>query len=116
MRNGERTRNRGLWVVLVLALILALSGAMHVSAAPLDPLSIPKWENSIAGPPPVYAETSSNYYVVNASRFNQTILPPSMGLQTTVYGYGGLAKDAVTGQPMGYVRNSPGPTFETKKG
>lgn len=115
MLTGERTRNRSRWVVLVLALLLALSGAVHVSAAPLDPLSIPKWENTITGPPPVYAETSSNRYVVNAFQFNQTILPPSMGLQTTVYGYGGLAKDAVTGQSLGYIRNSPGPSFETEK-
>ncbi len=103
-------------VILVLALLLALSGAMHVSAALLDPTTIPKWENTITGPPPVYDETSKNYYVVNVSQFNQTILPPSMGLQTTVYGYGGLAKDAVTGKKLGYIRNSPGPSFEVKKG
>jgi len=39
-----------------------------------------------------------------------------MGLQTTVYGYGGLTKDAVTGAPLGYIRNSPGPTFEITRG
>ncbi len=115
MRDGENTRIRGWRVALVLALLLALSGAVHVSAALLDPTTIPKWENTIAGPPPVYAETSTNCYVVNVSQFNQTILPPSMGLQTTVYGYGGLAKDAVTGQPLGYIRNSPGPSFEAQK-
>ena len=100
----------------MLALLLALSGVVHVSAALLDPNTIPKWENTITGPPPVYVETSKNYYEVNVSQFNQTILPPSMGLTTTVYGYGGLAKDAVTGKPLGYVRNSPGPSFEAQKG
>ncbi len=113
----EKTkRTRGWRVILVLALLLALSGVVHVSAALLDPNTIPKWENTITGPPPVYVETSKNYYEVNVSQFNQTILPPSMGLNTTVYGYGGLAKDAVTGKPLGYVRNSPGPTFEAQKG
>ena len=57
----------------------------------------------------------SNYYEVNVSEFQQTILPPSMGLQTTVYGYGGLAKDALTGKSLGYVRNSPGPSFEAQR-
>jgi spore coat protein A, manganese oxidase len=116
MRDAENTRSRSWRIILVLALLLALTGAMHVSAALLDPTTIPKWENTITGPPPVYDQTSNNYYVVNASQFNQTILPPSMGLQTTVYGYGGLAKDAVTGKKLGYVRNSPGPSFEAQKG
>jgi spore coat protein A len=114
MRDEDTLRNRKWRAILVLALFLALSGAVHVGAAPLDPLSIPKWENTIAGPPPVYAPVSGDYYEVNVSEFNQTILPPSMGLQTTVYGYGGLAKDAVTGQSLGFIRNSPGPSFEAE--
>ena len=115
MQTGTPSRSGGVGVVLVMTLLLALASAAHASAAPLDPTTIPKWENTITGPPPVYVETSPDYYVVNVSQFNQTILPPSMGLQTTVYGYGGLAKDAVTGQPLGFVRNSPGPSFEAQR-
>jgi FtsP/CotA-like multicopper oxidase with cupredoxin domain len=88
---------------------------MPVSAALLDPTTIPKWENTITGPPPVYVETSKNYYVVNVSQFTQQILPTGYP-KTTVYGYGGLTKDAVTGKPLGYIRNSPGPSFDVKKG
>ena len=101
MSESEKNQITGLRVILVLAVLLALVGIVPVSAALLDPTTIPKWENTITGAPPVYVPTSKNYYVVNVSQFNQTILPPSMGLQTTVYGYGGLTKDAVTGKPLG---------------
>ncbi|MCJ7560957.1 hypothetical protein MUO79_10140, partial [Candidatus Bathyarchaeota archaeon] len=50
-------------------------------------------------------------YVVDMSQFKEQILPAGYP-QTLVWGYGGLAKDAITGQLLGYVRNSPGPTFE----
>jgi spore coat protein A len=116
MQDTETKRIPDWRVILVLAVLLAFLSTMPVSAALLNPTTIPKWENTITGPPPVYVPTSPNYYVVNVSKFNQTILPPSMGLQTTVYGYGGLTKDGVTGKPLGFVRNSPGPTFEATKG
>jgi FtsP/CotA-like multicopper oxidase with cupredoxin domain len=118
MSERERKRIPDWRVILVLAAFLILLGTMPVSAALLNPATIPKWENTITGPPPVYLPTNktTNYYVVNVSKFNQTILPPSMGLNTTVYGYGGLARDGVTGKPLGFVRNSPGPTFEATKG
>ena len=119
MSERERKRIPDWRVILVLAALLVLVGTVPVSAAPqLDPAGIPKWENTITGPPPVYLPTdkTTNYYVVNVSEFNQTILPPSLGLTTTVYGYGGLARDGVTGKPLGFVRNSPGPTFEATKG
>ena len=91
----------------------------------LDPLLIPKWENQLYGPPPAYEPTVAidpmtglltHYYTVDISEFYQQILPPSMGLMTKVWGYGGVAKDAVTGAPLGYVRNSPGPSFEAVRG
>jgi spore coat protein A, manganese oxidase len=116
MSEREKNQTIGLRIMLVLAFLIVLVAVAPVSAALINPTTIPKWENTITGPPPVYVETSKNYYVVNASQFNQTILPPSMGLQTTVYGYGGLTKDAVTGKPLGYIRNSPGPSFDVKKG
>jgi FtsP/CotA-like multicopper oxidase with cupredoxin domain len=116
MRDREKKRIPDWRIILVLAVLFALLGTVPVSAARLDPLTIPKWQNVITGPPPVYVPVSPNYYEVNVTKFNQTILPPSMGLQTTVYGYGGLAKDGVTGKLIGFVRNSPGPTFEAVKG
>ena len=100
------------FIIMIIALIVVIP----VSAVRLDPMTIPKWENTITGPPPVHVPVSPDYYEVNVTKFNQTILPPSMGLQTTVYGYGGLAKDGVTGNLLGFVRNSPGPTFEAVKG
>ncbi len=50
----------------------------------------------------------------------QQILPPSNGTspnfpKTPVIAYGGRVKDAVTGKKLGFVRNSPGPTFEVKQ-
>ncbi len=116
MLDRDRKRIPDWRAILMLIVILALFGIVPVSAALLDPTTIPKWENTITGAPPVYVPTSHNYYVVNVSQFNQTILPPSMGLQTTVYGYGGLTKDAVTGKPLGYIRNSPGPSFDVRRG
>jgi spore coat protein A len=103
----------GVLAILVLALIACM--AMPVSAL-IDPSTIPKWENTITGPPPVYVPVSLNYYEINMTEFTQQILPPSLSLTTTVWGYGGLAKDAVTGAPLGFVRNSPGPSFEAVKG
>jgi FtsP/CotA-like multicopper oxidase with cupredoxin domain len=116
MRDEERKWVTGWRLILVLGLLVTISGVIPVSAALLDPTTIPKWENTITGPPPVYEFSGPNYYTVKASEFSQTILPPSMGLQTTVYGYGGLAKDAVTGKSLGFVQNAPGPTFEAVKG
>jgi spore coat protein A len=96
----------------------------------LDPLIIPKWVNQLTGAPPVYVPTSvvknsngdiiQENYVVNVTQFQQQILPLKdtkgnpLG-KTTVWGYGGIAKDATTGTPMGYVRNSPAPTFEATR-
>jgi spore coat protein A, manganese oxidase len=94
---------------------------------PLDPLTIPKWENQLLADIPVYMPTdvvrdgSGNVigqkYYVNVTQFTESILPASMNLPpTTVWGYGGITKDAWTGQPLGYVRNSPSPTFEVTRG
>lgn len=90
----------------------------------LDPLTIPKYENQLTGPLPVYEPTlvMSNGKVVkyeyNAtmSAFMEQMLPPSMNLLTPVWGFGGLAEDAVTGAPLGYVQSAPGLTFETTQG
>src|SRR5665647_147641 len=97
------------------------------AAAPsiLDPMTIPKYVTQLNGPPPVYVPTTTvggvEQYVVDASQFMEQILPLTDTLgnplgQTTVWGYGGIAKDAVTDAPLGYIRNSPGPSFEATKG
>jgi len=93
---------------------------------PLNPLSIPKFVNQLTGPPPVYEPTNpiTNDYAVDMVEFDQQILPemefvPGQGLEnrtTKVWGYGGPAKDAVTGNSLGYIANSPGPSFEVTKG
>jgi FtsP/CotA-like multicopper oxidase with cupredoxin domain len=115
MHTVEIKRNRGPGRILMLALLLALSGTGIAGAALIDPLTIPKWANTITGPPPIYNNTTPNYFEVNVSEFQQQVLPPGFPT-TTVYGYGGDTLDAVTKLPLGYIRNSPGPTFETKKG
>jgi FtsP/CotA-like multicopper oxidase with cupredoxin domain len=56
-------------------------------------------------------------YYINVTQFTESILPASMNLpQTAVWGYGGITKDPWTGQMLGYVRNSPSPTFEVTRG
>jgi spore coat protein A len=91
---------------------------------------IPKYVSQL-GPVPVYVPTIytdpatgkvTHVYTVNMSQFREKILPTGTPLinntdgKTTVWGYGGLAKDAVTGEMLGYVRNSPSPTFEAVRG
>ena len=86
----------------------------------VDPLSIPKFENQLTAPPPVYGpsivtsqgKVTMHEYTVGMASFQQQMLPPSMNLLTTVWGFGGLANDAVTGAPLGFVQSTPGPTFE----
>ncbi len=90
----------------------------------LDPLSIPMFENQLMGPPPVYSPkvvTSGgnvirHEYTVAMALFQEQVLPPSMSLLTSVWGYGGTANDALTGAPLGFVQSSPGPTFEAIRG
>jgi spore coat protein A len=117
-------------VFAILTLIFPIASSVFASptqAAPaiLDPLSIPKFENQLTGPPPVYVPTvvkDSNgnvvryEYTVTMSSFMEQILPPSMNLLTPVWGYGGMTKDALTGGSLGYVHSAPGPSFEAVRG
>jgi len=80
----------------------------------LDPTAIPKYVNQLTGPPPVFVPVKGNEYCVTVSSFYQQILPPPLPM-TQVWGYGGLAEDAVTGTPLGFVRTAPGPTFEATR-
>jgi spore coat protein A, manganese oxidase len=107
-------------VALGLLILLLVVAAPVIAAKPapgpalLDPKTIPKWVNQLDGPPPVYESVSENYYEVSATEFTEQILPPGMP-QTTVWGYGGQAKDAVTGQSLGFIANSPGPSFVVER-
>ena len=117
------------FVVLTIFLPSVSLGVSSVFASPslalLDPLTIPKYENQLTGPLPVYEPTNitdSNgkviryEYTVTMSSFKEQILPPSMNLLTNVWGYGGMAKDASTGASLGYVQSAPGPSFEAVRG
>jgi FtsP/CotA-like multicopper oxidase with cupredoxin domain len=121
----ERIRKNALPLLIVVVMVfVAFAAVVQVSTpvmrapGPLDPTTIAKWENQLTGPPPVYVSDlgKPNTYTVNMREFVQQILPPSTGKTTKTWGYGGLAKDAVTGTPLGFIQNSPGPTFETTKG
>jgi spore coat protein A len=97
----------------------------------LDPLSIPKYVNQLVIPPVYVPQYTFDFkthqliqeYKVDMTEFYEQILPttdasgnPTGFGQTKVWGYGGVAKDAVTGKYLGYFRNSPGATFETIRG
>lgn len=126
MKKGARVI--GIVVSLIIAFsIIPLVSDEGMGANPpvfLDPKTIPKWENELTGPPPVYVPTNvmadgavvRQDYTIDMTQFQQQILPPSLNLMTTVWGYGGEAKDALSGESLGYIRNSPGPTFEATRG
>jgi spore coat protein A len=120
----------------LLIIMLALSSFMMlvptVKAALLDPSDIPKFTNQLTGPPPVYTPKMiknpngpgvAMYYEITMDESSQQILPtvdengdPTGFGMTDVWGYGGNARDAMTGKPLGYVLNSPGPSFEAVRG
>ena len=116
-------------VSLIAAILLVTSFVLFASPARaqpmlLDPLTIPKYVNQLEGPPPVYEPfvaidpntgLLTHYYNVTMSEFYQQILPPPFP-KTKVWGYGGNARDALTGASLGYVQNAPGPTFEAIRG
>jgi FtsP/CotA-like multicopper oxidase with cupredoxin domain len=111
-------------IVMSLFTVLASTVKAADSVALLDPLTIPKWVNQITGPPPVYVpriikdplgKGIAFQYTVTMDESIQQILPSGYP-KTPVWGYGGQAKDAVTGKKLGYVLNSPGPSFEAIRG
>ena len=125
--------------VIAVFLMFSLTQILCVSAQPasyepafLDPLAIPKWTNQLDSQLPVYVPKNvtdgqgniiRQEYTVSISEFYQQILPTldSSGKPTgyglsKVWGYGGEAKNVVTGEKLGFVRSIPGPTFETTRG
>jgi len=116
-----------------LASFLFVSGTFALpvhgqSTGILDPLTIPKWVNQLSGPLPVYVpvnvtDDAGNVvrqdYIVRMTESYQQILPlvdssgnPTGFGPTKIWGYGGLAKDTVTGQYLGFITGTPGPSFE----
>ncbi len=126
MKKGIRILGIFISIVIALSIIPLVNNVGYGANPPvfLDPTKIPKWENELTGPPPVYEPTNvivdeaivRQDYTIDMTQFQQQVLPPSLNLKTTVWGYGGQAKDALTGTPLGYVRNSPGPSFEATRG
>ncbi|MFW9888960.1 MAG: hypothetical protein ACFFER_12305, partial [Candidatus Thorarchaeota archaeon] len=118
-----------LGIVLVIFLPLSIQLVAVQAAAPvpiglLDPTTIPMFVTQLTGPPPIYdtidiLDSSGNLVkqtaIVDMTEFSQQVLPLPFP-QTPVWGYGGLAHDALTGDFLGYVRNQPGPTFEAIRG
>ena len=122
----------------LLVAILFLSSFAFIASVKADypelipPETIPKYVNQLTGPPPVYKPTIMKnpngpgiamYYEVTMDESNQQILPtvdengnPTGFGETSVWGYGGQARDAMTGKPLGYILNSPGPSFEAVRG
>ncbi len=130
LKSIRLTRRRFRVLAAALAVLsVSVIIAWPVLAAPpapelLDPTTIPKYVNQLTGPPPVYVpreirgkggEVIQHSYTVLMKSFMQQILPPGYPA-TRVWGYGGVAKDAVTGAPLGFVQNSPGPSFEPVRG
>ena len=125
---------------LIIALMLtALFTVFNVNTAnaqmpdepTLDPNLIPKYVDQLIIPPVYVPQYTFDWntkryiqeYKVDMSEFYEQILPttdasgnPTGFGQTKVWGYGGNAKDPLTGQFLGYFRNSPGATFEAIKG
>jgi len=128
MNRNRRTVLRILLVVLVCFAMTLTMVPRSVEAAPakvpLDPLTIPKYVNTLTQMPPIMVPTKArdpqtgvmtDYYTIIATQFQQQILPAGFP-KTTVWGYGGLAKDALTGQFLGFVRNSPSPSIVATRG
>jgi len=114
--------------VTILTIIVALMSPMFaVQAQPvlLNPLTIPKWVNQIAGAPPAYEPTVAvdpntgkltHYYTINITSFKQQILPAGTPLvgnptrETWVWGYGGKIVGGT------FLANSPAASFEAVRG
>ena len=117
--------------ILTATLNLNVANAQTVDAPTLDPNDIPKFVNQLVIPPvyvPTYSydcktHTKVQNYKVDMTQFTEQILPttyangtPTGFGQTKVWGYGGYVKDPLTGKFLGFVQNSPGPTFEVTRG
>jgi len=121
MKNKLTTSVVALAILTIILSVTSPVFSVPPAPAPLDPLTIPKYVNQLTGPPPVYEQSVvkkgkliRHDYTVDMTSFMQQVLPPGFPM-TAVWGYGGPAKDALTGASLGYVRNSPAPTFEATR-
>lgn len=90
----------------------------------IDPKKIPKFINKLNIPPvyiPKVIKKASNLkiisynYIVSVSRLRQQILPEGFPM-TTVFAYGGKARDKITGKVINNFKMAPGATFEAVRG
>jgi spore coat protein A, manganese oxidase len=122
-----------LLVFSITGLLLPLFSVNAVAQANnlLDSLSIPQWVNQLNIPPIFVPQNVTDNsgkllrqtYSIDVSQFEQQILPttdsngnPTGFGSTTVWGFGGQAQDPITGENSGFVKSSPGCTFEATKG
>jgi spore coat protein A, manganese oxidase len=120
-------------IVLLPAISTAVGGdGATQSGKDLDPSLIPKFANQLTGPPPVFIPTKildpvsgemTDYYSIIETEVDQQILPaydsegnPTGLGSTKVWTYGGLARDAVTYEELGFVRGTPSATIEATRG
>ena len=120
-------KNSVVRLLFLFLLLSAGSGLTMVSSEvgpTLAPLTIPKYVTQLVIPPvfvpdevtdPETSEVISHSYSIDMTQFQQQILPLPLPA-TTVWGYGGEARDAITGAPLGYIRHSPAGTFEAVRG
>ncbi|MDD1760408.1 MAG: multicopper oxidase domain-containing protein [Methanothrix sp.] len=109
---------------------MSMGSNMSHPPGTINASEIPKYVNQLS-PIPVYVPILNtdpatgkvtHLYTIDMTQFREKILPDGTPLlnntdgRTTVWGYGGMAKDAVTDKMLGFVRNSPSPTFEAVRG
>jgi spore coat protein A len=90
----------------------------------LDGATIPKYVSELVIPPvydlqPMWDPQAGMVVqsaTVDMTEFYQQILPGGLYPMTLVWGYGGEVRDPITNVKLGYVRNSPGPTFVATRG
>src|SRR3989339_216005 len=129
-------KNGCFFLVIILLISIFAGTTIQVGSsqtpALLDPNTIPKWVNQLAQAPPIYTANNvtdssgklvSQEYVVKIKEFQQQLLPtadstgnPTAFPSSTVWGFEGEAKDAVTGESLGLVHSTPGCSFEAVRG
>jgi len=110
-------------LLFLVCVVVNLGSYTHAAAIPggtLDPTSIPKYQSPLIIPPamPRTSEIDGqgggkiDYYEIAVRQFEQDILPPGMGLPTTVWSYGSVDHPGTV--PEGGTFNYPALTIEAK--
>ncbi|MFB3889808.1 MAG: multicopper oxidase domain-containing protein [Candidatus Bathyarchaeia archaeon] len=132
MRKLKNKMTLALLTTLTLSMLIGTIQIQPARAAlPLNPLTIPKYVTPLVDNIPVYQPTNVTVggvtvrqdYYVNVTQFTEQILPTTYPNgtatgwgPTTVWGYGGVCYNALTGVSLGYFRNSPSATFIATRG